>query len=82
MEFLADIQIASHGSVVVTMLELSIMIEEKISAYMKGKKGSLMHDGWIRHGTNFVALISYCVINWGVIEEVNKIDKPEITLIS
>jgi hypothetical protein len=35
----------SHTTLTDTMLELSLIVEEKIAAEMKGKKGNIMHDG-------------------------------------
>ena len=81
-ELLVDIQSTSSETVVATMIELSIIIEENISIEMKGKKGSITHDRWIRNGPHFVALMSCYIIDWGVEEDRNKIKKPDITLIS
>ena len=59
MELLAVIQPASRETVVDAMLKFSIINEEKISAQLEGKKGSLVHGGWSRNGTHFVTLIDY-----------------------
>ena len=82
MELLAEIQPASHEKIVDKMLQLSIIIEQKRSAELKGKKGIFRHDGWNRRGTHFVALMAFYVIYWDVEEDGNKIEKLEINFIS
>ena len=34
------------------------VVEEKVAAEMKGKKGMIYHDGWSKFGVHFVCLIS------------------------
>jgi hypothetical protein len=47
-----------HKTFTNTMLELSLIVEEKIAAEMKGKRGIIMHDGWVNiPGTMFVCLL-------------------------
>lgn len=36
----------SYHTLVDTMLMLTMIVEEKIAAEIKGKKGTIMHDGW------------------------------------
>ena len=63
VELLRDIEPVSHETVFSEILELSITIEEKISSEMKGRKGSILHDGWSRCGTHFFYLMACCVID-------------------
>ena len=47
--------------ILATMLELTLIVEEKIAAEMKGKKIVITHDGWSRFGRHYVALfVIYC----------------------
>ena len=46
----------SHHTFANTMLELSMIVEEKVAAEIKGKTGTIMHDGWSIPGTMFVCL--------------------------
>lgn len=82
MDLLGDIEPTSYETVVATMLELAIIIEEKIAREIKGRKGSILHDGWSRYGVHYVALMACYMIDWGEDEDGNRIEKPEITLIS
>jgi hypothetical protein len=50
----------SHKIFTDTMLELSLIAEEKIAAEMKGKKGIIMHDGGVSiPGSMFVCLLHF-----------------------
>ena len=41
-----------------TMFHLTLVVEEKVSGEMKGKKGTILHDGWTRFGRHYVCLFS------------------------
>jgi hypothetical protein len=46
-----------------TKLELSLIVEEKIAAEMKGKKGVIMHNGWRKNSRHYVCLLAtYLVV--------------------
>ena len=47
----------SYKTLVNTMLELTLIVEEKIAAEMKGKRGIIMHDGWSKFSRHFVCLL-------------------------
>ncbi len=54
---LLNVDPVSYKVCVHTMLELMLVVEDKIAKEMKGKKGSLLHDGWSRYGKHFVVLL-------------------------
>ncbi len=56
---------ASHKIFTNTMLELSLIVEEKIAAEMKGKKGIIMHDGWSKHSRHYVCLLAKYLVDVG-----------------
>ena len=41
-----------------TMFHLTLVVEDKIAGEMKGKKGTILHDGWSRFGRHYVCLFS------------------------
>ncbi len=48
-----------------TMLELSLIVEEKIAAEIKGKKGIIMHDGWSKYSRHYVCLLAPYLVDVG-----------------
>ncbi len=48
-----------------TMLELSLIVEEKIAAEMKGKKGIIMLDGWSMYSRQYVCLLATYLVDTG-----------------
>jgi hypothetical protein len=48
----------SYPILIETMIRLSFVIEEKIAEEAKGKKGTIMFDGWSKFSTHYVALIA------------------------
>jgi hypothetical protein len=38
------------------MLELSMLVEEKIAKEMEGKNGTIIHDGWSKFARHYVCL--------------------------
>ncbi len=55
----------SHKTFTNTMLELSLIVEEKIAAEMKGKKGTIMHDGWSKYSRHYVCLLATYLVDAG-----------------
>ncbi len=47
------------------MLELSLIVEEKIAAEIKGKKGIIMHDGWSKYSRHYFCLIAKYSVDAG-----------------
>ena len=47
----------SYKTLLNTMLELTLIVEEKIAAEMKGKRGIIMHDGWSKFSRHFVCVL-------------------------
>jgi hypothetical protein len=48
-----------------TMLELSMIVEEKIAVEMKDAKGTIVHDGWSKFSRHFVCLLACYLIATG-----------------
>ena len=48
----------SYKTFVATMFELSLIIEAKIQAEMKGKVGTILHDGWSKYSRHYIALLT------------------------
>jgi hypothetical protein len=46
-----------------TMLELSLIVEEKIAAEMKGKKWTIIHDGWSKYSKHYVCLLATYLVD-------------------
>ena len=75
--------IPCHKTFVDTMLELSFIVEEKISAEIKGKKGIIMHDGWSKYARHYVCLLaSYLIPNGKRDSEGQDIMEPVMTLLT
>jgi hypothetical protein len=55
----------SHKTFTDTMLELSLIVEKKIAAEMKGKKGIIMHDGWSKYSRHYVCLLATYLVDAG-----------------
>jgi hypothetical protein len=55
----------SHKTFTDTMLELSLIVEEKIAAEMKGKKQTIMHDGWSKYSRHYVCLLATYLVDAG-----------------
>jgi hypothetical protein len=47
------------------MLELSLIVEEKVAAEMKGKKGTIMHNGWSKYSRHYVCLLATYLVDAG-----------------
>jgi hypothetical protein len=50
------------------MLELSLIVEEKITAEMKGKRGIIMHDRWNKYSRHYVCLLAMYLVDTGKID--------------
>ena len=73
----------SYKTFVDTMLELSFIVEQKISAEMKCKKGIIMHDGWSKFARHYVCLLaSYLMPNGKRDNEGQDIMEPVMTLLT
>lgn len=48
-----------------TMFELSLIVEEKIAAEMKGAKGTIVHDSWSVFSRHYVCLLACYLIATG-----------------
>jgi hypothetical protein len=55
----------SHKTFTDTMLELSLIVEEKVAAEMKGKKGIIMHNGWSKYSRQYVCLLAMYLVDTG-----------------
>jgi hypothetical protein len=55
----------SHKTFTDTMLELSLIVEEKVAAKMKGKKGIIMHDRWSKYSRHYVCLLATYLVDTG-----------------
>jgi hypothetical protein len=55
----------SHKTFTDTMLELSLIVEEKVAAEMKGKKGIIMHDWWSKYSRPYVCLLATYLVDTG-----------------
>jgi hypothetical protein len=55
----------SYDVYIHTMLELSILVEEKIAKEMEGKKGTIIHNGWSKFAKHYVCLLAACMISAG-----------------
>jgi hypothetical protein len=55
----------SHKTFTNTMLELSLIVEEKVAAGMKGKNGIIMHDGWSKYSRHYVCLLAAYLVDTG-----------------
>ena len=55
----------SHTIFTNTMLELSMIVEEKVAAEMKGKKGTIMHDGWSKYSRHYVCFFAMYLVDTG-----------------
>jgi hypothetical protein len=55
----------SYKVFVDTMLELSMIVEEKIAAELKGKRGTIIHDGWSKFSKHYVCLLACYMIDTG-----------------
>jgi hypothetical protein len=55
----------SYDVFIQTMLELSMLVEEKIAKEMEGKKGTIIHDGWSKFARRYVCLLAAYMIGAG-----------------
>ncbi len=55
----------SHKTFTDAMLVLSLIVEEKIAAEMKGKIGIIMHDGWSKYSRHYVCLLATYLVDAG-----------------
>jgi hypothetical protein len=55
----------SYDVFIRTMLELSVLVEEKIAKEMEGKKGTIIHDGWSKFAKHYVCLLAAYMISTG-----------------
>ncbi len=55
----------SHKTFTNTMSELSLIVEEKVAAEMKGKKGIIIHDGWSKYSRHYVCLLATYLVDTG-----------------
>jgi hypothetical protein len=54
-----------YNTLVETMIELSIVVEEKIAAVMKVKRGTILHDGWSKFARHYVCLLALYLVPTG-----------------
>jgi hypothetical protein len=65
------------------MLELSMLVEEKIAKEMVGKKGTIIHDGWSKFAEHYVCLLAAYMISPGKRNvEGEMLMEPEMTLLT
>jgi hypothetical protein len=57
-----------HKTFTNTMLELSLIVEEKKSVEMKGKREIIMHDKWNKYSRHYVCLLPIYLLDTGKIE--------------
>ena len=55
----------SYETFVATMFELSLIVEAKIHVEMKGKVGTILHDGWSKYSRHYIALLASYMVNTG-----------------
>jgi hypothetical protein len=73
----------SYKTFVATMFELSLIIEAKIQAEMKGKVGTILHDGWSKYSRHYIALLACYMVKTGKRDGNNNNKmKPVITLLT
>ena len=53
----------SYKTFVATMFELSLIVEAKIQVEMKGKVGTILHDGWSKYSRHYIALLASYMVN-------------------
>jgi hypothetical protein len=58
----------SHKTFTNTMLELSLIVEEKITAEMRGKRGIIVHDGWSKYSRHYACLLATYLVDTGKID--------------
>ena len=46
----------SYKTFFAKMFELSLIVEAKIQAEMKGKGGTILHDGWSKYSLHYIAV--------------------------
>jgi hypothetical protein len=74
----------SYPVLVKMLLELSLIVEEKIAKEMKGKVGVIMHDGWSKFARHYICLLAVYMVASGRKpgpDEV-KVMKPVITMLT
>jgi hypothetical protein len=65
------------------IMELSFIVEEMISAEIKGKKGIIMHGGWSKFARHYVCLLaSYLIPNGKQDSEGEDVMEPVMTLLT
>lgn len=65
------------------MFELSLIVEAKIQMEMKGKVGTILHDGWSKYSRHYIALLACYMVNTGKRDgNGNKKMKSVITLLT
>lgn len=73
----------SYPTLVDTLLHLSLVVEEKIAAEMKGKKGCIMHDGWSKYARHYVCLLATYLADTGMRDSSGEpIEEPVTTLLA
>jgi hypothetical protein len=55
----------SYDVFIDTMLELSMIVETKIGAEMRGRTGTIIHDGWSKFSKHYVCLLACYMVNKG-----------------
>jgi hypothetical protein len=53
----------SYDVFIHTMLELSMLVEEKIAKEMEGKKGTIIHGGWSKFAKHYVCFLAAYMIS-------------------
>ena len=65
-----------------TLVWLTFIVEEKIAAEMKGKRGMIYHDGWTKFGVHYVCLFASYMVKCPGVELAKNSFKSVMTLIT
>jgi hypothetical protein len=61
-----------YEMIIDTILELTLIVEEKIAKEMNGKVGVIMHDGWSKFARHYVCLLSAYLRSTGKRDDLGK----------
>jgi len=72
-----------YEMIIDTMLELTLVVEEKIAKEMNGKVGVIMHDGWSKFARHYVCLLAAYLRSTGKRDDLgNEKMEPVITMLT
>jgi hypothetical protein len=72
-----------YEMIIDTMLELTLVVEEKIAKEMNGKVGVIMHDGWSKFARHYVCLLAAYLRSTGKRDDLGKEKmEPVITMLT